>query len=83
MMPLRVLNWFLRMLWLLINSMQPTISQSFLLLGIAHKIWIAASHMYSQQGNAAQAYELRKKLRGLDQKDRSLAVYYAELSSLL
>ncbi|GMP55134.1 hypothetical protein CsSME_00020046 [Camellia sinensis var. sinensis] len=28
------------------------------------------------------AYELRKKIRGLDQKDRSLAVYYAELSGL-
>ncbi|GMQ09400.1 hypothetical protein CsSME_00052791 [Camellia sinensis var. sinensis] len=33
-------------------------------------------------GNDAHAYELRKKIRGLDQKDRSLAVYYAELSDL-
>ncbi|CAL5418427.1 unnamed protein product [Camellia sinensis] len=69
------------MTWL-INSMQPTISRSFLLLDTAHKIWTAAAQMYSQQGNDAQAYELRKKLRSLDQKDRSLAVYYAELSSL-
>ncbi|XP_028084053.1 uncharacterized protein LOC114285227 [Camellia sinensis] len=69
------------MTWL-INSIQPTISQSFFLLDTAHKIWTAASQMYSQQGNDAQTYELRKKLRSLYQKDRSLAIYYAELSSL-
>ena len=48
----------------------------------AHEIWFAAAQLYSQQGNDAQAYELRKKIRGFFQKDRSLAEYFAELSSM-
>lgn len=62
--------------------MQPTISRTFLLMDTAHKIWTSATRTFSQKGNDEQAYELRKKIRGLDQKDRSLAVYYVELSSL-
>ena len=48
----------------------------------AHEIWIAAAQLYSQQDNDAQAYELRKKIRGFYQKDKSLTEYFAELSSL-
>ncbi|XP_028098794.1 uncharacterized protein LOC114298423 [Camellia sinensis] len=71
------------MTWL-INSIQPTLSQTFLLLDTIHKIWIvvAVARMYSKKGSDAQAYELRKKVWGLDQKDRSLVVYYAEFSGL-
>ena len=69
------------MTWL-INSIQPTISRTFVLMDSAHEIWSAAAQLYSQQGNDAQAYELRKKIRGFYQKDQSLAEYYAELSGL-
>ena len=69
------------MTWL-INSIHPTISRTFVLMDSAHEIWLAAAQLYSQQGNDAQAYELRKKIRGFFQKDRSLVEYYAELSSL-
>ena len=66
----------------LINSIQPTIRRTFVLMDSAYEIWIAATQLYSQQDNYAQVYELRKKIRGFFQKDRSLAEYYAELSSL-
>ena len=48
----------------------------------AYEIWIAAAQLYFQQGNDAQAYELRKKIHGFFQKDISLAEYFAKLSSL-
>ncbi|GMP81276.1 hypothetical protein CsSME_00036037 [Camellia sinensis var. sinensis] len=68
------------MTWL-IHSIHSTISRSFVLMDIVYEIWTAASQMYSQQGNDVQAYELRKKIRGFNQKDRSLAECYTELSS--
>lgn len=58
------------MSWLF-NSMEPTIRDSFLLLNTAHEVWTAVAQTYSQTGNDAQAYELRKKPRDTAQKELS------------
>ncbi|GFZ19120.1 cytochrome C1 family [Actinidia rufa] len=57
------------MTWLF-NSMRADIRHTFLLLDSPHKIWITAKQTYSQQGNDAQCFDLRKKLRTLDQHHR-------------
>ncbi|XP_058186868.1 uncharacterized protein LOC131303840 [Rhododendron vialii] len=67
------------MTWLF-NSMRADIRHTFLLLDTPHKIWITAAQTYSQQGNDAQCFELRKRLRTLEQNHRSVAVYFADLS---
>ncbi|XP_058188911.1 uncharacterized protein LOC131306592 [Rhododendron vialii] len=68
----------LAMTWLF-NSMLPTIRHIFLLLDTPYTVWTTVAQTYSQKGNDAQAFELRTKLRGLDQYNRSLVEYYAEL----
>ncbi|GFZ15632.1 hypothetical protein Acr_25g0000410 [Actinidia rufa] len=57
------------MTWLF-NSMRADIRHTFLLLDTPHKIWTTAKQTYSQQGNDAQCFDLRKKLRPLDQHHR-------------
>ena len=69
------------MTWLF-NSMRADIRHTFLLLDTPHKIWTTAKQTYSQQGNDAQCFDLRKKLRTLDQHHRSVAEYFAELSGM-
>lgn len=71
----------LAMTWLF-NSMKPTICYTFLLLDTPYKIWITVAQTYSHKGNDAHDFELRKKLRGLDQHNRFLAEYYCELSGV-
>ncbi|XP_058198383.1 uncharacterized protein LOC131313906 [Rhododendron vialii] len=67
------------MTWLF-NSMRADIRHTFLLLDTPHQIWTTAAQTYSQQGNDAQCFELRKRLRTLEQNHRSVAVYFADLS---
>ena len=67
------------MTWLF-NFMRADIRYTFLLLDTPHKIWTTAKQTYSQQGNDAQCFDLRKKLRTLDQHHRSVVEYFAELS---
>ncbi|XP_058201431.1 uncharacterized protein LOC131316168 [Rhododendron vialii] len=67
------------MTWLF-NSMRADIRHTFLLLDTPHQIWTTAAQTYSQQGNDAQYFELRKRLRTLEQNHRSVAVYFADLS---
>ncbi|XP_058209191.1 uncharacterized protein LOC131322072 [Rhododendron vialii] len=67
------------MTWLF-NSMRADIRHTFLLLNTPYQIWTTATQTYSQQGNDAQCFELRKRLRTLEQNHRSVAVYFADLS---
>ncbi|XP_058222135.1 uncharacterized protein LOC131332063 [Rhododendron vialii] len=67
------------MTWLF-NSMRADIRHTFLLLDTPHQIWTTAVQTYSQQGNDAQCFELRKRLRTLEQNHRSVAVYFADLN---
>ncbi|XP_058188017.1 uncharacterized protein LOC131304703 [Rhododendron vialii] len=69
----------LAMTWLF-NSMKADIRSPFLLLNTPYQIWTIATQTYSQQGNDAQCFELRKRLRTMDQHNRSVAVYFADLS---
>lgn len=46
----------------LINAMQPNTAHGYLLLDTAWKIWSAVANTYSQIGNDARIYELRKKI---------------------
>ncbi|XP_058227159.1 uncharacterized protein LOC131335697 [Rhododendron vialii] len=67
------------MTWLF-NFMRADIRHTFLLRDTPHKIWTTAAQTYSQQGNDAQCFELRKRLRTLEQNHRSVAVYFADLN---
>eukprot|EP00257_Ricinus_communis_P026984 XP_025014398.1 uncharacterized protein LOC112536055 [Ricinus communis] len=69
------------MSWLL-NSMQPQIARGYLLLDTAQKIWDAAAQTYSQSGNDAQVYELRKKIHETKQGELTIAQYFSELNGL-
>ncbi|XP_058187492.1 uncharacterized protein LOC131304305 isoform X2 [Rhododendron vialii] len=69
------------MTWLF-NSMRADIRHTFLLLDTPHKIWTTAAQTYSQQGNDAQCFELRKRLSTLEQNHRSVAVYFADLNGV-
>ena len=69
------------MSWL-INSMQPQLARGYLLLDTAQKIWDATTQTYSQSGNDAQVYELRKKVHETKQGEMTIAQYFSELSSL-
>ncbi|KAA3476736.1 ankyrin repeat domain-containing protein 2b [Gossypium australe] len=69
------------MAWL-INSMQPHISKTYLLLDIAKKIWNAATLTYSRVGNDAQIFEIRNKVHGTKQGELTISQYFAELSGL-
>ncbi|KAA8544398.1 hypothetical protein F0562_022410 [Nyssa sinensis] len=69
------------MSWLF-NSMQPHISRGFLFLKTAYEIWIVVAQTYSQVGNDAQIYDLRKRVHDTKQKDLSVVEYYADPNDL-
>lgn len=71
----------LALTWLL-NSLVATIRHNFLFLETPHQVWAAVAQTYSQKWNVAQAFELRRRRRGFDQNNRSLAEYYSELSGV-
>ena len=66
----------------LINSMQPHISRTYLLLDTAAKIWNAVTLTYSRVGNDAQIYEIRNKVHGLKQGEMTISQYFSELNGL-
>ncbi|KAA8517782.1 hypothetical protein F0562_015258 [Nyssa sinensis] len=68
------------MSWLF-NSMQSHISLGFLFL-TTYEIWTAVAQTYSQVGNDAQIYDLRKRVHETKQKDLSVAKYYDDLNGL-
>ena len=69
------------MSWL-INSMQPQISKTYLLLDTAVKIWNAATLTYSRVGNDAQIFEIRNKVHGIKQGELTISQFFSELSGL-
>ena len=68
------------MSWLL-NSTQLSIAKGYLLLDIAQKICSAVAQTYSQVGNNAQFYEIRKKIHEIKQGELNVAQYYDGLSN--
>ncbi|XP_043809433.1 uncharacterized protein LOC122722509 [Manihot esculenta] len=74
-------NNCLVMTWLL-NSMQPNISKSYLLIDTAAKIWKALSLTYSKIGNDAQIYDIRNKIHGTKQGEMTISQFYSELCGL-
>lgn len=64
------------------HSMQPHIVRGYLLLDSAWKIKNAANQTYSQLGNDAQVYELRKKVHETKQGEMTVAQDFSELNSL-
>ena len=62
--------------------MQPQLARGYLLLDTAQKIWDATTQTYSQSGNDAQVYELRKKVHETKQGEMTIAQYFFELNSL-
>ena len=69
------------MTWL-INSMQPHISRTYLLLDTAAKIWNTVTLTYSRVGNDAQIYEIRNKVHGLKQGEMTISQYFSKLNGL-
>lgn len=54
----------------------------YLLLHTAWNIWSAVAQAYSQIGNDAQIYELKKKVHETKKREMTVTRYYSEVSSL-
>jgi Retrotransposon gag protein len=67
---------------LLTNVMDDAILPQFILYESAKEIWDAASFMYSQKENKAQAFELQTRAWNLRQGDLSVTDYYNEFSKI-
>ena len=78
-------TWFVEnsivMTWL-INSMEPEISQGYILYNTAKEIWDAANLMYSNLGNDSKLYELSEKARTIQQGDLLVMAYFNSLNIL-
>ncbi|GAV87228.1 UBN2_3 domain-containing protein, partial [Cephalotus follicularis] len=66
----------------LINSMEPTVAQGYLLMDSVTDIWISAEKTFSKKKNTSQCYEIRKKLGDTKQKEMSVFQYYSILKGL-
>ena len=62
------------MAWL-INSMEPEISQGYILYTTTKKIWDTTNLMYSNLGNNFKLYELSAKARAIQQGDLLVMVF--------
>ncbi|KAK8923657.1 hypothetical protein KSP39_PZI019078 [Platanthera zijinensis] len=69
------------MSWLT-NSMQEALARNYLFLDTAADIWRRAEATYSRRGNAAQIFQLRRRISLLRQSDRPPSVYYLEFTQL-
>ncbi|RVW83302.1 hypothetical protein CK203_039647 [Vitis vinifera] len=69
------------MAWL-INSMEPEISQGYILYNTTKDIWDAANLMYSNLGNDSKLYELSEKARTIRQGDLLVMAYFNSLNIL-
>ena len=67
---------------LFINSIQPQIARTYLLLDTATKIWDATTLTYSQVGNDAQTFEIRNKVHGTKQGKMTISQYFSKLCGL-
>ena len=66
----------------LINSMEPEISQGYILYNTTKDIWDAANLMYSNLGNDSKLYELSEKARTIQQGDLLVMAYFNSLNIL-
>ncbi|KAJ0103610.1 hypothetical protein Patl1_05363 [Pistacia atlantica] len=70
-----IMSW----LW---NSMLPEISDTFMFLPTSKEIWEAAKETYSKVRDCAQIYEIKTKISGIKQGDRSVTEYANLLKNL-
>ncbi|KAI3697748.1 hypothetical protein L6452_30845 [Arctium lappa] len=63
------------MAWL-INSMEISISRTYLLFKTAKDIWEAVNETYSDLGNASQVFEIKMKLKDIRQGSSEVTHYY-------
>ena len=66
----------------LIHSMEPEISRNYIFLDTAKEIWDAVSVTYSQIGNMAQVYELKRRIHEAEQGEKSVSSYFNMLQGL-
>jgi hypothetical protein len=68
------------MSWLL-QSMLLEISQRYLFLYTTKEVWDAATQTL-KMGNATQIYELKQRIHGTTQDERSVTTYFHKLRGL-
>ncbi|KAJ4721162.1 hypothetical protein OWV82_008883 [Melia azedarach] len=64
----------------LINSMEPEVSQNFILCDTAKKLWDTVNMMYSNLNNDSQLYDLRRKVHDTKQGNQSVMAYFNVLN---
>ncbi|KAH7520800.1 hypothetical protein FEM48_Zijuj08G0184500 [Ziziphus jujuba var. spinosa] len=69
------------MSWL-INSMDPSISKTYMFLATAQEIWEATKETFSDLGNSAQVYEIVMRIHNMKQGNLSVLQYYNTLRTL-
>ena len=69
------------MTWL-IHSMNPEISENYLLASSAREIWESAKRTYSVKDNTAAILQVKRALRNLSQRELSVTQYYSSLVRL-
>ena len=72
------LNNSIVMAWL-INSMECHISRTYLLFKTAKDMWDAVKENYSDLGNASQVFEIKLKLKDIQQGTLEVTHYYNNL----
>ena len=70
------------MSWLL-NSMQPEIRKTYLLLPTARDIWEAVNKTYSKVGFTSQIFQIKPQIMNTKQGTPSVTEYYNSLKGLL
>ncbi|XP_010252152.1 PREDICTED: rRNA 2'-O-methyltransferase fibrillarin-like isoform X1 [Nelumbo nucifera] len=70
------------MTWLW-NSMEPKISANFMFLDTAKDIWEHAKKLYSRQDNTTRVYQLYQEYFDLQQGNKTLEEYYANMKNLI
>lgn len=67
--------------WLL-GLMKPEISNHYLFLDTAHRIWDSLAKVYSEVGHTAKVFDLRQKIAQFKQGDRPIAISYSALKKM-
>lgn len=69
------------MSWLL-GSMNPDVSNIFMLYNTAAEIWKATKEMYSKRDNISELYELEAQLKEMRQGDQTVSKFFGNLSQI-
>ncbi|KAG5566610.1 hypothetical protein RHGRI_002240 [Rhododendron griersonianum] len=67
---------------LLLNSMEPKVSEIFTFADSAQDLWTSVKDLYGHQHNAARIYQLQQAINNCEQGDRSFVEYFGELKSM-